>query len=290
MNYSNWPNSSTKLCCLIGNPVEQSPSPTMHNAAFRHLGVNAVYLAFSIENQNLSEAISGLKAVEFLGANITMPHKERTIPLLDEIDPMARKVGAVNTILNNGSKLIGFNTDVEGFANPLEKKAKIAKLTAMIIGAGGASKACAYSLAINGCRKITILNRTLLKAKKLVTAIEKEFDVEVRAEQLNEKSTQNQIGKHNLVVNATPLGMHEEWFGLSLEGTKLPEGTIAYDLVYRPVNTYFLNEFRRQGAVCISGYEMLVEQAALSFEIWTRRKAPKKIMTKVALSSIRGSR
>ncbi|MBI2126596.1 MAG: shikimate dehydrogenase [Thaumarchaeota archaeon] len=286
MNSWKGPDSSTKLCCLIGYPVKQSPSPIMHNAAFHSLGINAVYLAFGVPERKLSNAIRGLRALEFLGANVTMPHKKSVMKLLDKIDAGAKRVNAVNTILNQKGELTGFNTDIEGFANPLQRRTRITDLRALIVGAGGAARACAFALAENGCKKISILNRTVSKAEELVSILKKEFDVNAKAECLSEKSFTNAVSKHNLIVNATPLGMHEKWFKLSIQKAKLEGDTIAYDLVYRPLKTDFLATFEKLGAVCIHGYEMLVEQAALSFEIWTGKKAPKKIMTEAVLESL----
>ncbi len=286
MNSWKWPDSSTKLCCLIGYPVKQSPSPIMHNAAFHSLGINAVYLAFGVQEQELPNAIQGLRALEFLGANVTMPHKKSVMKLLDKIDAGAERVNAVNTILNQKGELTGFNTDIKGFANPLRGRTRIADRKALIIGAGGAARACVFALAANGCKKITILNRTVSKAGELVSILKKEFKVNAKAERLSEGSFTKAVSRHDLIVNATPLGMHEKWFKVPLQKAKLEAGTIAYDLVYRPLKTDFLVTFEKLGAVCIPGYEMLVEQAALSVEIWTGKKAPKKIMTNAVLKSL----
>ena len=290
MNSWKGPGSTTKLCCLIGYPVTLSPSPMMHNAAFHSLGINAVYLAFGVPERELSNAIRGLRALEFLGANITMPHKQSVMKLLNKIDAGAERVNAVNTILNKNGELAGFNTDVEGFASPLRRRARISDLTAMIVGAGGAARACAFALAESGCKKISILNRAVSKAEELVSILKKESEVNSKAEHLSEKSFTSAVRRHNLIVNATPLGMHEKWFKLSLQKAKLEGDTIAYDLVYRPLKTDFLLAFEKLGALCIPGYEMLVEQAALSFEIWTGRRAPKKIMTEAALESLEANR
>lgn len=286
MNSWRLPDSSTKLCCLIGYPVKQSPSPTMHNAAFQRLNINAVYMAFAVPENELSKAVDGLNAIGFLGGNITMPHKERVMKLLNDVDAWARKIGAVNTIVNRDGKLVGFNTDVDGFVNPLKTRVKINRLNAVIIGAGGAAKACAYALARDDCKEILIINRTMSRAQKLADAVKREFGTKVGVKELNAKSLRSNIEGHNLIVNATSLGMHEEWFRMSLDNARLEKDTIAYDLVYKPIETEFLQELGRLGAKCIQGYEMLVEQAALSFGIWTGRKAPKAIMTEVALTSI----
>jgi len=271
---------------LIGYPVKQSPSPAIHNSAFEHLKINAIYMSFAVPENELAKAVEELRAIGFLGANVTMPHKEEVMNLLDDADIWAKKIGAVNTIANEDGKLVGYNTDADGFANPLKHRIELDKLNAIVIGAGGAAKACAFALGRGKCREILILNRTILKAQSLATAIKKEFGTKVSAKELNQKTLQSTIAEHNLIVNATPLGMHEGWFKMSLGKSKLEEGTIAFDLVYRPVETEFLQEFGRLGATCIKGYEMLVEQAALSFAIWTGKNPPKAVMTKAALSAI----
>ena len=286
MNSWKLPDSSTKLCCLIGYPVKQSPSPAIHNVAFQNLKINAIYMSFAVPENELAKAVEGLRAIGFLGSNVTMPHKEAVIRLLDDVNLWAKKIGAVNTIANEDRKLVGYNTDADGFANPLKRRIELDKLDAVIIGAGGAAKACAFALGRGECREVLILNRTISRAQSLAAAIKKEFGIKVTVKQLNQKTLRSAIAEHNLIVNATPLGMHEGWFKMSLGKSKLEKGTIAYDLVYRPIETGFLQEFRKLGATCIKGYEMLVEQAALSFEIWTGKKAPKAIMTKAALSAI----
>lgn len=286
MNSWKLPDSRTKLCCLIGFPVKQSPSPAIHNAAFQHLRINAIYMSFAVPENELAKAVGGFRAIGLLGANVTMPHKEAVMKLLDHVDPWAKRIGAVNTLANEDGKLTGHNTDADGFANPLRRRAKLDKLDAVIIGAGGASKACAFALGRGGCREILILNRTVSRAQSLAVAMGKEFGIKVSAKVLNRKNLQSTTAGYNLIVNATPLGMHEGWFKMSLGKSKLEKGTIAYDLVYRPIETEFLQEFGKLGATCINGYEMLVEQAALSFEIWTGKKAPKAIMTETALSAI----
>ncbi|MBM3897152.1 MAG: shikimate dehydrogenase [Thaumarchaeota archaeon] len=284
MNSLKLPDSSTRLCCLIGYPVKQSPSPAIHNAAFQHLKINAVYMSFAIPENDLVRAVEGLRAIGLLGANVTMPHKEAVMKLLDDADDWAKRIGAVNTIVNRNGKLTGYNTDADGFENPLKRRVKLGKMDAAIIGAGGAAKACAFALGKGGCKEMLILNRTISRAQSLVAAVKKEFGTKVSAKELNQKSLRDAIARHNLIVNATPLGMHEGWFKMSLD--KLQKGTIAYDLVYRPIETEFLKELGKLGADCIEGYEMLVEQAALSFEIWTGKKAPKAIMTEAVLSAI----
>ena len=286
MNSWKLPDSSTKLCCLIGYPVKQSPSPAIHNVAFQNLKINAIYMSFAVPENELAKAVEGLRAIGFLGSNVTMPHKEAVMKLLDDVNLWAKKIGAVNTIANEDRKLVGYNTDADGFANPLKRRIKLDKLDAVIIGAGGAAKACAFALGKGECREVLILNRTISRAQSLAAAIKKEFGIKVAVKQLNQKTLRSAIAEHNLIVNATPLGMHEGWFKMSLGKSKLEKGTIAYDLVYRPIETEFLQEFRKLGATCIKGYEMLVEQAALSFEIWTGKKAPKAIMTEAALSAI----
>jgi shikimate dehydrogenase len=271
---------------LIGDPVKQSPSPAIHNAAFQHLRINAVYMSFAVHENELARAVEGFRAIGLLGANVTMPHKEVVMKLLDDVDVWAKKIGAVNTIVIRKEKFAGYNTDADGFVNPLKRRANLSKLDAVIIGAGGAAKACAFALGRGGCKEMVILNRTILRAQGLVAAVKKEFGIKVSAKELNKTTLQSVIAGYNLIVNATPLGMHEGWFKMSLERAELQKGTIAYDLVYRPIETEFLQELGKLGATCIKGYEMLVEQASLSFELWTGQKAPKAIMAKAALSAI----
>jgi shikimate dehydrogenase len=267
----------TKIYGLVGHPLEHTASPAIHNAAFRALDLNAVYLVFDIEPRMFEDAIKGLKALKVCGFNVTIPYKERIIPLLTHLDPSAAKVGAVNTVKLDGGSLIGYNTDVVGFLAPLlELNLKLNEITALILGAGGAAKACVRALLDAGCRELIVLNRSLERALNL----SKQHNNKLKVRPLNEESLKEALSRATLVVNTTPVGMYPNVDDSIIPKALLRSDLIVYDLVYRPPQTKLLKEAKEVGATTIPGYKMLLEQAAESFRIWTGLEPPKEAMLK----------
>jgi shikimate dehydrogenase len=267
----------TKIYGLVGHPLEHTASPAIHNAAFRALGLNAVYLVFDVEPTMFEDAIKGLKALKVCGFNVTIPYKERIIPLLTHVDPSAARVGAVNTVKLDGVSLIGYNTDVAGFLAPLLKlNLKLNEITALILGAGGAAKACVRALLDAGCRELIVLNRSLERALNL----SKQHSNKLKVGPLNEESLKEALSRATLVVNTTPVGMYPNVDESIIPKALLRSNLIVYDLVYRPPQTKLLKEAKEVGATTIPGYKMLLEQAAESFRIWTGLEPPKEAMLK----------
>jgi shikimate dehydrogenase len=267
----------TKIYGLVGHPLEHTASPAIHNAAFEALGLNAVYLVFDIEPTVFEDAIKGLKALKVCGFNVTIPYKERIIQLLTHLDPSAAKVGAVNTVKLDGDSLLGYNTDVIGFLAPLlELDLKLNEMTALILGAGGAAKACVRALLEAGCREVIVLNRSIERALNL----SKQHNTKLKVGHLNEESLKEALSRASLVVNATPVGMYPNVDESIIPKALLRSDLIVYDLVYRPTQTKLLKEAKEAGATTISGYKMLLEQAAESFSIWTGLEPPKEAMLK----------
>jgi shikimate dehydrogenase len=267
----------TKIYGLVGHPLEHTASPAIHNAAFRALGLNAVYLVFDIEPTVFEDAIKGLKALKVCGFNVTIPYKERIIPLLTHLDPSAVRVGAVNTVKLDGGSLIGYNTDVAGFLAPLlELNLKLNEITALILGAGGAAKACVRALLDAGCRELIVLNRSLERALNL----SKQHGNRLKVGPLNGESLKEALSRATLVVNTTPVGMYPNVDESIIPKALLRSNLIVYDLVYRPPQTKLLKEAKEVGATTIPGYKMLLEQAAESFRIWTGLEPPKEAMLK----------
>jgi len=199
----------TQICALIGDPVEHTVSPAMHNAAFKKLGLDYLYIAFRVKPEQLVKAIDGLRALDVRGFNITIPHKVAVIPLLDSLDPLAGKIGAVNTVVNNGGHLKGYNTDVEGFLRSLtEKRVEPQNKNVVILGAGGASRAISYVLAQKNAR-LTILNRKLELdwAENIARLIKKELGVDVTVGELTPRALSPALEKADILVNATSVGM-----------------------------------------------------------------------------------
>ncbi len=277
-----------KLFALIGDPVGQSLSPAMHNAAFRVLGLNCAYINLRVPKPTLANAIAGVRALGIAGLNITIPHKISIISLLDELDESAKLVGAVNTVKNNRGKLIGFNTDGEGALRALEEKIDSVKgKEVVLLGAGGAARAIAFSLARAGAR-LTIANRTVPRAQALASAVEQKLSTNVKVASLNRTELTKALKNVDVLINATSVGMHPKIDKTLVRANMMRRGLVVYDIVYKPLRTKLLREARRAGGKTIDGLGMLVHQGALAFEIWTGKRAPIKIMKAAAKRELRG--
>lgn len=277
-----------KLFALIGDPVGQSLSPAMHNAAFRALGLNCAYITLRVPKPTLANAIAGVRALGIAGLNVTIPHKISIISLLDELDESAKLVGAVNTVKNNRGKLIGFNTDGEGALRALEEKIDSVKgKEVVLLGAGGAARAIAFSLARAGAR-LTIANRTVPRAQALASAVEQKLSTNVKVASLNRAELTKALKNVDVLINATSVGMHPKIDKTLVRANMMRRGLVVYDIVYKPLRTKLLREARRAGGKTIDGLGMLVHQGALAFEIWTGKRAPIKIMKAAAKRELRG--
>lgn len=272
-------NAQTKLCALIGNPVKHSMSPAMHNAAFDKLGLNIKYIALQVEENQLKQAIKGLKALNIIGLNITIPHKQKVMHHLDKVDLVAKKIGAVNTILNKNGKLHGFNTDLQGAIMSLEEHTVVKNKKVVILGAGGAARSIAFGLKQNKA-KVIILNRTVKKAKKLAKQVGCST---MKLDQLDSI-------KADILINATSVGMHSNTDKSLATKEQLKNFEIVMDIVYNPLETKLIRLAKQAGCTTITGLKMLVLQAAASFEIWTGKKPDIKLMQKVALKKLGGTK
>lgn len=266
----------SKLLGVIGHPIEHSLSPLMHNAALSNLGLDYVYLPFPIAPENLEIAIAGFATMGVVGFSVTIPHKQAIIPLLSEISPVAQAIGAVNTVTRQGDKWVGTNTDVEGFISPLQTtyQQNWSQKKAVILGNGGAARAVVAGCIQLGFHEIHVVGRNIYKLKDFQQSWESspfanKFQVHGWEELIN------LIPQADLLVNTTPVGMypHVDQSPLSAEEMgKLPEGAIAYDLIYIPKPTKFLHLAEQQGAVTIDGLEMLVQQGAAALKIWLQKE------------------
>ncbi|WP_258359266.1 shikimate dehydrogenase [Moorella sulfitireducens (nom. illeg.)] len=277
--------STTGLVALIGYPVGHSLSPLMQNAAFASAGLDLVYLAFAVAPPDLPAALAGLKALGFMGANVTVPHKEAVIKYLDAVEPIAARIGAVNTIVNKDGRLTGYNTDAGGFLRSLREAGfDPAGKQAVILGAGGAARAVAFALAGAGCAALTIANRTLEKAGCLAAELTG-LKVPVGACNLQEEELRPRIEGADLVVNATSAGMAPAVEAVPLPAAWLNSRQWVYDLVYNPLETKFLRQARQRGCRVISGLGMLLYQGAAAFTLWTGKTAPVEVMRNVLLKA-----
>jgi 3-dehydroquinate dehydratase/shikimate dehydrogenase len=274
----------TEIYGIVGNPVAQSLSPFMHNAAYKIHNLNAVYIPFEVKN--LDEFIKRFIRKEtqeielnFKGFSVTIPHKQTIIKHLDSIDETTKKIGAVNTVKIVDGKLYGYNTDAQGFIEPLKnsygdlREAKVA-----ILGAGGVARASIYSLKKEGA-EVVIFARDLVKAKSLAS----EFQVELK----EFPKTKTNFNNFDILVNTTPLGMKGKFENETpLLAAQIKDVKLVYDLVYNPFETRLLKEAKSVGVPTIGGLAMLAAQGAAQFKIWTGKDAPMKEMSRVALRKL----
>lgn len=261
---------------LLGYPLGHSLSPIMHGAAFAALGLDAEYSLWETPPAQLAGRVATLREPPFLGANVTIPHKERVVALLDEVSPLARRAGAVNTIVRRGATLRGENTDIGGFLWPLRAGgAALDRWRVTILGAGGAARAVAVALLDAGVPRLTIANRTVERARALAQAL---GDERVEALQLGDSWLGGALARSDLVVNATAAGWRaEDPPPLAPDLLqRLPDHALVYDLTYR--RTPLLRAAGARGLATLDGLPMLVEQGALAFQFWTGREAPRAAM------------
>ena len=267
---------------VIGDPIDHSLSPNIHNAAFRHLKLDHTYIAYKIPAGELVAGIEALKAIKITGFNVTIPHKIEMVKLLDEMDTTSKVIGAVNTVLNENGKLKGYNTDMIGFLDPIKKKnLTIKDSQVLLLGAGGAARAIVTAMVKEKASKITIVNRTRENANKLVE-FAKQIGGNVETVSIEEANKLNP--EYKLIINSTSIGMRNEPTPVSTEN--ISKNSIVYDIVYRPINTDLIKKSKENGATIIYGYEMLLSQAACSFEIWHKMVAPYDIMKKALLGGV----
>ena len=272
----------TKVCALIGDPVEHSLSPHFQNAAFQHLKIDYVYVTFKVGRKELEPAIQGVRSLKIHGLNVTMPLKVDVIQYLDQLDENAKTMGAVNTILNSKGDLIGYNTDGKGTLMALEEiNQSPTDRKIVILGAGGASRAVSYSLAPEA-REAVILNRTVKKAEKLAKELASRFGDKVRYGKLCRSQIGEELKDADLLINATSVGMRPNEGETPVDQDLLRPELTVFDLVYDPLETRLLKEAKSVGAKTIEGLTMLVYQGAASFEIWTGKNAPIDVMMKAA--------
>jgi shikimate dehydrogenase len=271
--------ASTKLVGIIGWPVEHSLSPAMHNAAFAAMGLDWAYVPLPVRPGDLPQAVAGVLSLGFLGANVTIPHKEEARELMDERSPGAELIGAVNTIACQDGRLIGHNTDGIGFLRSLEGKWSPGGETVVILGAGGAARAIAIQLALAGTREIHLINRTCARARRLAEEIEERIGVFARGYDWTAQDLDRIIASSSLLVNATAFGMGDEGEEL-FPYHWLDAGTVVCDIVYTPRVTGLLKGAANQGCVTVDGLGMLLHQGAAALEIWTGRPAPLPVMAK----------
>lgn len=267
----------TKICVIIGDPVEHSLSPAMHNAAYEALGIDGefVFIASHVKVENVKEVVQAVRVMNIRGLTCTIPHKLEVIKYLDEIDPIAKKIGAVNTVVNEKGVLKGYNTDWLGTVTPLENAiGNLKGKSVALVGAGGAARAMAYGVLEKGAT-LSIFNRTTAKAQILAD----ELGADIPVYSFNEM--QDEISNHDIILNATSVGMGDQVDQTPVPKEYIQKNQVVFDAVYAPRETRLLKEAEEQGAITIQGIEMLLHQGTAQFELYTGRKAPIEVMRKV---------
>ncbi|WNS74372.1 shikimate dehydrogenase [Bacillus sp. DTU_2020_1000418_1_SI_GHA_SEK_038] len=274
-----------KFFAVIGDPIAHSMSPAMHNDLFQAYGIDAHYQPLHVKREDLADAIKGLKAIGISGFNVTVPHKETIIPLLDELDPLAQSIGAVNTVVNLEGKLIGYNTDGSGYVKGLqEEMPNLKDKKVLVIGAGGAARAIYFTIAAAGAEKLDICNRTVSKA----AIIKNECPYYVNSDVYDIRNAEENLELYDLVIQTTPAGMAPKIQDLPLSLHNLKEGALASDIIYNPLETIFLKEAKNKGASIQNGLNMFVYQGALAFEKWTGTFPDTNRMRDIVLSQLGG--
>lgn len=280
----------TKQLGIIGYPLGHTLSPVFQQAALDACGIDARYEAWETPHGRLPYRVRELRAPDILGFNVTLPHKEAVIPLLDALSDWARDLGAVNTVVNRDGRLTGHNTDAEGFLRALKQEGEFNPRGAsvLVLGAGGAARAIVFSLAREGAASVTIANRTLARAESLAAEVRARGG-QSRAVPLDDAHLADAVRTPpGLIVNCTTLGMaHGPAEGQSpLPARLIPGSALVYDLVYRPAVTPLLHAARQAGARVLGGLPMLIYQGAAAFTLWTGREAPAQAMFAAARKAL----
>jgi shikimate dehydrogenase len=285
---SSMTSGKTRVCGIIGDPIEHSMSPVMHNAAFKKLGLDYLYVPLRVKREELGKAVESMRVLNIRGVNVTLPHKVAIIPFLDELDPLAKKIGAVNTIVNDDGVLSGYNTDAIGFLQALlDNGIKPEGKTVVILGAGGASRAISFILAERGAH-LVILNRLLELnwAEELAHQISQVFEKEVKPLELNEENLETVLDEADILINATSVGMSPNVDETPVPARLLKPGLIVFDIVYNPIQTRLMKEAEAAGAQTIGGLDMFAWQGAIAFEKWTGQKAPLDLMRREVIKAL----
>ncbi len=278
---------ATRLCAVIGNPVGHSLSPALHNAAFDALGLDFVYVAFRVED--LKGAIAGMRALEnFRGMSVTIPHKIEIMDYLDEVDDIDRSIGSINTVINEGGRLIGFGTDGPGAMKALEDAGvNLEGRSVLMLGAGGASRAIAFTLARQkGLGKLVLMDINGQVLDGLTADLASGTGVSVEGELISDDALARRVAAAEIIINCTPVGMHPREDATPVPAELLREGQVVFDVVYTPLETRLLREASARGCKVISGVEMFINQAVLQFERFCGADAPVDVMRRVVMERL----
>ena len=281
---------TTKLVGVFGDPVAHTASPAMHNAAFTALKMNWKYLPFHVAVANLQAALHGIRSLNMVGVNLTVPHKVAALEFLDEVDPEARQLGAVNTVVVEKGRLLGFNTDGYGFARAIQEEFNLGLQgrSVLVLGAGGAGRSIAVKCVREGAQQVWVANRTPGKSDAILQAVGNAGPI--AAIPLTNPAIRTIIDRVDLLVNATSVGLRAG-DSLGLEPAFFTPKLYVYDTIYRPAETELLKLAHAADAKCANGLNMLLYQGARAFEIWTQdKKAPLAKMREALKTAVYGAR
>ncbi len=275
MEIDNRVTGRTKILGIIGNPVEHSISPQLHNYISRYLGVDAVYVPFKVEKAQLGRAVDGLRALNIKGFNVTIPYKNDIISFIDEVSEEAQLIGAVNTVKNVDGRLYGYNTDAEGFVRSLEEEGSTGfnGNDVSIIGAGGAARALAVKAALDGAKNIAIINRSVERAHEIADLINNKINNSAFDISLSDSNVEKVFAESKIVINTTSVGMYPDIEKTPVETMAgFSERHIVCDIIYNPERTVFLKSAADMGCKVINGHGMLFYQGIYAYQIWMDMK------------------
>lgn len=280
--------AAAKLFVVFGDPVEHSLSPAMQNAALQAAGIDGVYIPWRVKSAGLPAAFESLRGMDnFGGANVTLPHKEQAATLVDTLTREAASVGAVNTVVARDGRLLGANTDGQGFLRSLREEADFLPRgkCAVVLGAGGAARAVSMSLAEAGAEEIVIVNRTVGRAQLLAEFVNRETRVPVIGLGCDDPRMPAMVRDCTLLVNTTSVGLNPS-DSPPIDSSLLRQGMLVYDLIYRPRETALLREAKARGCQVLGGLGMLLYQGALAFELWTGHKPSEDVMRQALMAAV----
>ncbi len=279
---------STKLVAIIGNPVSHSMSPAIHNAAFNALGLDYVYLAFRVED--VEGAIKGVRALEnFCGLSVTIPHKVKVVPFLDDISEVDRGIGSVNTVVKRDGRLVGLGTDGPGARKALlDAGAELKDRRVLILGSGGAARALAFDIAHHASvSTLSLLGIIEDELSRLASDLRAKTGAAIEDKLLDDRTLASEMEKADVVIHTTPVGMHPDEDKSLIPKALFRPGQTVMDIVYNPLSTKLLKDAEEAGLLTVSGLEMFVNQAVLQFEAWTEKPAPVEVMRRAVLERLK---
>ncbi len=279
--------TSTQVCAIIGNPVAHSLSPAIHNAAFDTLNLDFVYVAFRVED--VRHALAGMRALEnFRGMSVTIPHKIKIMKYIDEISDLDRHIGSINTVINEGGRLVGLGTDGPGALKAIaDAGVELSGRNVLMLGSGGAARAIAFTLAQDArLERLFLLDIDETMLQQLASDLEAGTDTPIGSEMLTETSVAATMQDADLIINCTPIGMHPHEGSSLVPAELLRQEQVVFDVVYTPLNTKLLTEAEAHGLKIISGVEMFINQAVLQFESFTGVDAPEGVMRRVVMEHL----